>query len=131
MEQASRRGFVTGESEALFWSGLGRGNAGVLRSQRYALENGGRTLEMTGGGKYLDDLNLFGPNSPISRAEAELVWAHASREFARGASGQIRAVTGSVRPNSIWRRVELPELMSNPRVWGIDELNLLPRIGFK
>jgi hypothetical protein len=131
MEQASRRGFATGQSEALFWSGLGRGNAGVLRSQRYALENGGRTLEMTGGGKYLDDLNLFGPNSPISRAEAELVWAHASREFARGASGQIRAVTGSVRPNSIWRRIELPELMSNPRVWGIDELNLLPRIGFK
>jgi hypothetical protein len=131
MEQAGRRGFATRQSEALFWSGLGGGRDGIVRSQRFALENGGRTLEMTPGGKYLNDLDLFGRNSPISQAEAMQVWEFASRRFARGASGQVRAVTGSVRPSSVFNRIEYPELISNPNVWGIDVLNLLPKIGLR
>ena len=59
------------------------------------------------------------------------VWEYASREFARSASGQVRVVTGVVKPNSVLNRIELPELYVNPNVWGIDVLNLLPRIGIK
>jgi RHS repeat-associated protein len=129
IEQANRRGFATATDDALFWSGLGRGRAGVIRSQEFARVNGGTTLELTSGGRYLDDLNLFGADSPLTIAEAMQVWGNASRQFARGASGQARAVTGQVRPSSFWRTVELPELLSNPRVTGIDELPLLPRIG--
>jgi len=128
IEQAARRGFATAQDEAIFWSGLGRGNSGVVRSQRFAIENGGRTLEMTPGGRYLQDLDLYGPGSALDRVQADNVWGSASREFARGASGQARAVVGSVRPNSNWRRVELPELNSNPRVNGIDVLQLKPRL---
>ena len=83
---------------------------------------------MTPGGRYLQDLDLYGPGSPLDRVQADQVWSIASREFARGASGQVRAVVGSVRPNSNWRRVELPELYSNPRVNGIDVLQLKPRL---
>jgi len=83
---------------------------------------------MTAGGRYLNDLGLRGPGSPVSFAEAMEIWAGASRQFARGASGQVRAVTGQVRPSSIWRTVELPELRVNPNVIGIDELSLAPRI---
>jgi RHS repeat-associated protein len=131
MEQASRRGFATGQSEAIVWTGTGRGNYWLKRSQRYATENGGKTLEMTDGGKYLDDFDLFGQNSPLSLYEAMEVWELASRQFAIGARGQVRAVVGTIRPSSVFNRIELPELLYNPNVWGIDILFLHPGVGLR
>ena len=113
MEQASHRGFGTEQSEAIFWSGLGRGRSGVLRGQKFAAENGGKTLEMTAGGKYLDDLDLFGPNSPLTQSQAMQVWEHASRGGTRGTPNLLVAshldfcrIVGS------WQNLELSRAIS-------------------
>ena len=129
IEQSNRRGFAAGHNQTLLWSGLGKDGVGGF--QAFARANGGTTLEMTAGGRYLDDLNLFGADSPLTIAESLQVWANGSRQFARGASGQVRAVTGQVRPSSQYRTIELPELLANPNVTGIDELSLLPNVGIR
>jgi len=43
----------------------------------------------------------------------------------------VRAAVGSVCPTSIYQTVEVPELLINKHVIGIDELNLKPKFNFQ
>jgi hypothetical protein len=130
IQQVRSLGLNTQRDETLLWSGLGPGRTGIERSQAYAVENGGRTLEMTLGGKWLDQMNLYGLNSPFTRVESDYIWGNVSRSFAQGASGQVRVLQGTVRPSSVYRSIELPTLQANPSVTGIEPINLKPRYNF-
>ena len=108
---------------------LGRGDAGKVLSQEYAAENGGVTLEMTPGGKWLDQMDLFKPDSPFSREQTLQIWSDVSTRMIREASGQVRSIIGTVNPSSIYRE-EQAELFINKNISGLDELNLKPRYKF-
>ncbi len=126
---ADEIGLETPRDQLILWSGLGRGSEGVKLAQEFALKNGGITLEMTKGGSWLNEMDLFGANSPFTRAEAVQIWDHVSTNMIQQASGQVRSVLGQVRPASIYR-AEQVELMMNSKITGLDELYLKPRFTF-
>ena len=84
---------------------------------------------MTAGGKWLDQMDLYGSNSPFSRTEAGKIWEKVSTRMIQQASGQVRSLVGIVNPSSVYR-AEQSELFMNENILGLDELNLRPRYGF-
>ena len=111
----------------LLWSGFGKDGPAI--SQAYARQNGGVTLEMTPGGAWLNTMDLYGANSPFTRAEVNLIWRRTSESFVMQGGGQVRSLLGEVRPNSIYRTVELPATQTNPALTGMDQLQLrLPHV---
>jgi hypothetical protein len=129
-QRAEQLGFQTERDAAVFWSSLGPLEQGVNRARIFASNNSGVTLEMTPGGKWLSEINLYGENSPFSRIEADQIMESASRSLAQQASGQVRVLSGSIRPSSFFLKTELPELSINPAITGIDYLQLKPRYSF-
>ena len=120
-------GLKTPKDQLILWSGLGRGNEGIKLSQQYAAKHGGVTLEMTPGGSWLHQMDLFAGNSPFTRDQATNIWRDVSRSYTQQASGQARSLLGQVRPNSIYQSQELQELRMNPRILGFEELYLKPK----
>ena len=98
-------GLTTARGEAFFWSGRTAGVGGEAVAANLARASGGTTLEML----------LQARGLPLPTTEAG--WAAVSREFARGASGTVRAVVGqSTRARNLWVKEELPALLRNPHV---------------
>jgi RHS repeat-associated protein len=113
----SRAGdFTTPRNGAVLWTGYKQGNQ--TAAMEWAKANGKFTIEMTPGGKWLDSLNLYGPNSPVTANEASALWKVASEQFVAGASGRVNAFTRgtSVDPSKTFYGVELPGLRNNPSV---------------
>ena len=125
---AERLGLETPRDSFIVWSGLGPGDTGIIRSQAYAAEHGGMTLEMTPGGRWLDSMDIiYGETSPFTQLEARAIWASVSRSASAQAGGQVRALLGQVRPSSTYQMHELPTLLDNPKVLGIDRLYMKSR----
>jgi hypothetical protein len=105
----------TSRNNAVFYSGPGnRANA-----ELFALQNGKTTLEMTPGGKWLDEQQLFSPDSPLTPGEATEVWSNLSQKYAEGASGGVVGFVENARPNSIFNSVEYPALQMNPNITNV------------
>ncbi|OEK09132.1 hypothetical protein A8C32_10380 [Flavivirga aquatica] len=105
--------FSTGPDEAVFWSGNR-----MFDAQSWAKANEKLTLELTPGGRFLDNLQLFGKESPLSGSEAAEIWDIASDKFSKGASGNLNVFsTGANRfgqwGERTWWRLEKPNLMLN------------------
>jgi filamentous hemagglutinin len=109
--------FATEADQAYFWSGLGRGGDKV--AAELATTRGGTTLEQITKARGID-LPTWDAANPASVQ----TWQNASRAYAEGASGNVRAVIGdSLRPGSIWETIELPALKANPNVTRIIQVN--------
>lgn len=60
-----------------------------------------------------------------------MIWSAVSRAFAEQASGQVRVLSGAISPHSYFARVELPTLLNNKAVTGVDYVKLAPSIRFR
>lgn len=108
---------MTNSGEAYFWSGLGRGGATTATGSARA--GGGTTLEML-----LEARGIKMPMWDAPNPASVAAWRDASAQFARGTSGEVRAVLGdSLRPGNIWQTVEMPALQANPNVTRIIRVN--------
>lgn len=105
----------TKPNTATFYSGIGNREL----AEHFALQNGKTTLEMTRGGKYLDNLNLFENGSPLTGDQASQIWARLSERYAQNASGNVYGFVSGARTNSIFNTVEYPALKLNPNVTNI------------
>lgn len=97
---------------AVFYSG--RGNREL--AEQFAISNGRMTLEMTEGGRWLDQQKLFGPNSPLTPEEAVQVW---SKKFAEETAGNAVGFVDGARPTGIFNTIEYPALLRNPAVTNV------------
>ena len=71
---------------------------------------------MTPGGRFLDQQDLFGPNSPLTPDEALQVWSRLSQRFANEASGNAVGFVRGARADGIFNTVEYPALRANPNI---------------
>jgi hypothetical protein len=74
------------------------------------------SIELTPGGRFIEQLNLFAPGTSMSFAEARMLWSKAEEQFAAQASGRVTLFVSTARPNSMFNRVSLPALQRNPNV---------------
>ncbi|WP_249269591.1 RHS repeat-associated core domain-containing protein, partial [Shewanella sp. SACH] len=115
MKQAETLDVSTMRNSSVFYSG--KGNREL--AEAFATSNGKTTLEMTSGGKRLDELKLFGSNSPLSPNQATQVWSRLSQRYAEGASGYAIGFVNGSRTGSIFNSVEYPALLSNKNVTNV------------
>jgi len=72
------------------------------------------SIESTPGGKFIEQQNLFGPDSPVSFSEARTLWSQAEMQYAALASGRVTLFVSTARANSMFKLVSLPALQRNP-----------------
>ena len=117
--------FSTPKDGAVFWA-----TPNMTKAQTWARLNRKFTVELTSGGRYLTDLELFEPGSPLTGKQASEVWDIASDRFSKQASGETFAFsTGAKRMNDYgsirtWWRIERPNLISNPEVTNITRMKI-------
>ena len=116
LKKAQNLDVATAKNEAVFYSGKGND---VLAKQ-FAESNEKKTIEMTPGGKWLDDKKLFDPNtSPLTRPQAAQVWDVLSGRFANGASGTAVGFVEGASARGTFNRIESPALFNNPNILNI------------
>ena len=115
VEKAKSVDVSTGANQAVFYSGEGN----RARAEAFAKLNGKMTLEMTPGGKYFDNLDLFGRNSPLTDDQAIKIWSILSERYAKAVSGNVCGFVQGARAGSIFNTVEYPTLQKNPYVTNI------------
>ncbi|MEO8179069.1 MAG: pre-toxin TG domain-containing protein [Deltaproteobacteria bacterium] len=122
---ATSRRLGTEANQAVFWSGLGKD--GDLVAKAWVEKNGGKTME-----RVLEERGIKLPSYPTNGSAVpeatEKAWRDASREFAQGASGDVRVLQqDAVRADRVWAEVEYKTLLDNPNVKSITAVD--PRTG--
>jgi len=102
----------TRPNTAFFWSGRTGSVGGESIARQIATENKGTTLEAL-----IEERNIVMPLWDTGNPEVVQAWKAISADYAKGASGTVRAVIGeNLRPGNVWETAELPALIRNPRV---------------
>jgi hypothetical protein len=112
---------TTAISKSVFYSGPGNRKLAEV----YAIAEDKTTLEMTPGGKYLDDLKLFEQGSPLTPAQATKVWSRLSQRYAQQAAGDVFCFVTGARPTGVFMTVELPELKKNRKIGNLYNVSRL------
>ena len=112
---------TTAISKSVFYSGPGNRKLAEV----YAIAEDKTTLEMTPGGKQLDDQRLFEQGSPLTPAQATQVWGRLSQRYAQQAAGDVFCFVTGARPTGVFTTVELPELKKNKKVGNIYNVSRL------
>ncbi|MBI1905046.1 MAG: hypothetical protein HYS20_02215, partial [Rhodocyclales bacterium] len=111
---------------AFFWSGRtkdanGKARGGADDAARIAKEHEGTTLETL-----IEERGIKMPDWDPTDPSSIKAWEDISAEYARGASGEVRAVIGQdLRPGNIWETREFPALKANPNVTKITTIDPL------
>jgi hypothetical protein len=93
------------KDRAVFWSGPGARKAASQKGSPLGFSKGGKWGE-----EVLSDLGL-------DRAETKVTWENLSRKYAQQASGAVKVfLPKNNRPDSIFNRIEYPELIKNKQV---------------
>lgn len=114
--------FKTEKDTAFFWSGRTDGVGGEKIAGQYASDGGGTTLE-----QLMEERGIKLPEWDPDNPEVVHAWTEASKAYADGVSGQVRAVIGdSMRPGAVWN-TEFEALKENPAVTEIIRID--PKTG--
>jgi hypothetical protein len=106
------------------WSGETNGIGGADVALEIAEANGGVTLE-----SLMENRNIILPLYNAGDPQNLKVWTDVSREYAKQASGEVKAVVGqSLGSSNIWEDIELPALIANPNVTKITKIDPASRI---
>lgn len=91
----------------VFWSG---GRTAQSAAEKFAVENGGSTLELTSAGRAVE-----AATEGLPWSQAKPLWNRASAEFAEGAQGTVHVFhnAAGVSLDSVWRGIEYPILQRN------------------
>lgn len=103
---------------------------------RYMSENpASMTIEKTECGRNLLKLGFdFDILPDEDKATAANIWKIASSRFIKSASGNVTAFVKNADKRSVFRSVELPEIMSNPKIRtinGIDKFDFIIQMGWQ
>ena len=82
-------------------------------------------IEHTDCGAKLVEMGLSSNDSGLTADEVAEVWCVASQRFIKAAAGEVTAFVDNADPRSVFRRMELPNILENPRLTtinGIDKL---------
>lgn len=91
--------------------------------------SGAMMIDQTPCGKQLVELGFdAGDLSEDDKLRVAEVWKVASKRFIESASGNVTAFVKNADPRSVFRSMELPEIMKNPK---ISSINGLPKSRFK
>lgn len=112
---------TTAISKSVFYSGAGNRKLAEV----YAIAEEKTTLEMTPGGKYLDDMKLFEQGSPLTPSQATQVWSRLSQRYAQQAAGDVFCFVTGARPTGVFTTIELPELKKNRKVGNLYNVSRL------
>ncbi|HEV2614172.1 MAG TPA: hypothetical protein VGV92_05635 [Gammaproteobacteria bacterium] len=116
--------FSSAQSSSVYYAGGEVNGVGTRTLANIYARNAGKvTIDMTSGGKYLNQENLY---ARMTRDQADEIWARASSTFAFGASGVAEAVVPSTIPSTSIYNIERLILFNNPNVSNIIELSDLP-----
>ena len=103
---------TTEPNTAYFWSGTTNGIGGKKFAIELANANKGKSLEML-----VERYNINMPDWDMDDPSTIRAWEELSKEYAKRASGEIRAIIGSsLRKGNVWENIELPTLKRNPKV---------------
>jgi hypothetical protein len=111
MNIAQKGNFIAGKDSSIFYSGPGN----MEKALNYAAKTGKKTIEMTDGGKALNNMDLYKKLGPDL---GDKIWKEASSNYAKSAEGVVHKFIKGAQEGRVYKSVEKPLLHDNTNVTG-------------